>query len=47
VVDDEESILELLRYNLEKEGYSVLSVQDGAEAIEMAKREKPISSFWT
>lgn len=41
VVDDEESILELLRYNLEKEGYSVLSVQDGAEAIEMAKREKP------
>ena len=41
VVDDEESILELLRYNLEKEGYSVLSVRDGAEALEVAKREKP------
>lgn len=41
VVDDEESILELLRYNLEKEGYEILLARDGAEALEAAQREKP------
>ncbi|HHY92931.1 MAG TPA: response regulator, partial [Firmicutes bacterium] len=41
VVDDEENILELVRYNLEKEGYGVLLARDGAEALEVAQREKP------
>jgi phosphate regulon transcriptional regulator PhoB len=41
VVDDEENILELVRYNLEKEGYEVLLARDGAEALEVAQREKP------
>ncbi|RMG21955.1 MAG: DNA-binding response regulator [Bacteroidetes bacterium] len=41
IVDDEEDILDLLEYNLEKEGYQVLRAMDGEEAIEIAKREKP------
>ncbi|MDH5476498.1 MAG: response regulator transcription factor [Cyclobacteriaceae bacterium] len=41
VVDDEQSILELLTYNLEKEGYEVKSASDGFEAVEVAKDFKP------
>ncbi len=33
LVDDEEDILELLRYNLEREGYRVLTARNGAEAL--------------
>lgn len=41
VVDDEEAILELLRYNLEKEGYSVETATDGLKAVEVAKKFLP------
>jgi len=41
VVDDEEPILELLRYNLEKSGYEVKTALDGAKAIEIAKKFVP------
>jgi two-component system alkaline phosphatase synthesis response regulator PhoP len=41
VVDDESNILELIRYNLEKEGYGVLAATDGNAALEMARRERP------
>jgi two-component system alkaline phosphatase synthesis response regulator PhoP len=41
VVDDEEPILELLRYNLEKGGYEVKTASDGAKAVEIAKRFLP------
>ncbi|MFZ5596367.1 MAG: response regulator [Bacillota bacterium] len=41
VVDDEQNILELIRYNLEKEGYSVLTASSGEKALEVARREKP------
>lgn len=37
VVDDEEAILELLRYNLEKEGYSVETAEDGVKAVGIAR----------
>jgi two-component system alkaline phosphatase synthesis response regulator PhoP len=37
VVDDEADILELLKYNLKKEGYDVKAVSDGGEAVEIAK----------
>lgn len=37
VVDDEADIVELLTYNLEKEGYLVASASDGKKAIEVAK----------
>lgn len=41
VVDDEEPILELLKYNLEKSGYDVKTAGDGAKAVEVAKKFLP------
>jgi two-component system alkaline phosphatase synthesis response regulator PhoP len=41
VVDDEEPILELLKYNLEKSGYEVRTAIDGMKAIEIAKKFIP------
>lgn len=41
VVDDEESIMDLLVYNLEKEGYNTLKAYDGLAAVEMAIKERP------
>jgi two-component system alkaline phosphatase synthesis response regulator PhoP len=40
VVDDEESIVELIRYNLEKEGYSVATAADG-DAAQKAVHDEP------
>lgn len=36
VVDDEKDIVEILKYNLEKEGYKVLTARDGRKALEQA-----------
>jgi two-component system phosphate regulon response regulator PhoB len=41
VVEDEPDIRELLRYNLEGSGFSVIEAGDGASALALAKREKP------
>jgi two-component system, OmpR family, alkaline phosphatase synthesis response regulator PhoP len=41
VVDDEEPILELLKYNLEKQGYDVRTANEGAEGVEIAKKFHP------
>lgn len=41
VVDDEEPILELLKYNLEKSGYEVKTAIDGVKAVDIAKRFIP------
>lgn len=41
VVDDEEDILELLQYNLTKEGYVVQTASDGKKAVEIAKSFMP------
>ena len=41
VVEDEPTLLEMLRYNLSKEGYQVLTAADGLQAIEAATRERP------
>src|SRR5690606_620875 len=41
VVDDEKPILELLRYNLEKNGYEVKTATDGFEALEIAGKFTP------
>ena len=40
-VDDEEDILELLRYNLAKEGYRVTCVASGEEAVKAGKAILP------
>jgi two-component system alkaline phosphatase synthesis response regulator PhoP len=41
VVDDEEDLLELIRYNLSKEGYRVTCVETGEEALQHADSERP------
>jgi two-component system phosphate regulon response regulator PhoB len=40
-VDDEEDILELLRFNLTKEGFAVIGAASGEEALKFARAEKP------
>lgn len=39
LVDDEEDILEMLTYNLEKEDFSVTSVTNGEAALELSQEE--------
>ena len=39
VVDDEKSIMELLVFNLQKEGYNTFEAYDGVSAVEMAINE--------
>jgi len=41
VADDEPDILEIIRYNLEKEGYKVHTASNGQQAIEIAKQVHP------
>ncbi|MBT9253697.1 MAG: response regulator transcription factor [Brockia lithotrophica] len=41
VVDDEPSIVTLLKFNLEREGYRVLTGGEGREAIKIVERERP------
>ncbi len=41
VVDDEESLLELMRAILEIEGYEVITVDNGKKAVEKLKTVKP------
>jgi two-component system alkaline phosphatase synthesis response regulator PhoP len=41
VVDDEEDILDLLKYNLEKEGYTTQVAVNGMEGVEIAKKFVP------
>jgi DNA-binding response OmpR family regulator len=38
IVDDEADILEMLKYNLQKEGYTVLTAKNGTRALEEVKR---------
>ncbi len=41
VVDDEEDILELLRYNLSREGYQVSCTTSGEKTLKLVKTETP------
>ena len=41
VVDDEDDILELARYNLAREGYDVACVDTGEKAVDYAASDKP------
>lgn len=41
LVDDEPDILEIVRYNLTSEGYTVETAENGIEAIALAKKVKP------
>lgn len=41
VVDDEESIVKLVSFNLNKEGFQTVAARDGNEAWEIIQRDKP------
>lgn len=41
VVDDEQDLLDLIEYNLKKEGFDVLKAEDGKEGIKMARKHSP------
>lgn len=41
VVDDEKDLVELVGYNLEKEGFTVLRALDGEKALEIVRTRKP------
>ncbi|HON19265.1 MAG TPA: response regulator transcription factor [Salinivirgaceae bacterium] len=41
IADDEEDILEFLSYNLRKEGFDVVTAQNGKKAIEVALQYRP------
>ncbi|MDH7498247.1 MAG: response regulator, partial [Syntrophomonadaceae bacterium] len=41
VVDDEESLVKLIAHNLQREGYEVIPVRDGLEALARARSEAP------
>lgn len=48
VVEDDQSIAELIRYNLESESYQVLHVESGDELFQKLNREKETSTclYW-
>ena len=41
IADDEPDILEIIQYNLNAEGYEVITAKNGEEAIELAKFQQP------
>ena len=41
VVDDEKPISDIIKFNMAKEGYEVLTAFDGKEALEMFEAEQP------
>ena len=41
IVDDEKTIVDMLVYNLQKEGYNTLEANDGEEAVNIALAKKP------
>lgn len=41
VVDDEKPILDIIKFNLNKEGYEVFTAEDGQEALEKVEEVLP------
>lgn len=41
IIEDEKDIIELVEYNLEREGYHVAAAKSGEEALNLLKTEKP------
>lgn len=41
VVEDDEAIAAMLKYNLKAEGFNVVHTDDGAEAVQMVEEERP------
>ena len=41
LVEDDRTLLDVLKYNLQKDGYNVVTVTDGIQALEIARSQKP------
>lgn len=41
IVEDEPTLLETLKYNLQRQGYEVVTASDGVQALPTARTEKP------
>jgi DNA-binding response OmpR family regulator len=41
LVEDDATLADTIRYNLEREGYSVISAADGVTGLELARRDQP------
>lgn len=41
IVEDDRNLSDTLKYNLRKEGYEVVTAADGAEALDVCRKEKP------
>ncbi len=41
VVEDDKTLLDVLKYNLNKEGYNIITAIDGDQALEAARSQKP------
>lgn len=41
LVDDEQDIIDVIGYNLKREGYKVYTARNGVEALEIARKQKP------
>lgn len=41
VIDDDPSMLKLAKYNLEKEGYDVVTAASGSQGLQVAREENP------
>lgn len=41
IIDDEKPIVEILKYNLEKNGYSTIEAYDGEEGLKLAQEKNP------
>ena len=46
VVEDDKDIIELVRYNLEKDGYQVGATGDGATGLAQLRTTPPDETFW-
>ncbi|MFT6814595.1 MAG: two-component system alkaline phosphatase synthesis response regulator PhoP [Sphingobacteriales bacterium] len=41
IVDDEQDIIELVQYNLQKEGYEIITAPNGRVAVQLAEKHHP------
>ncbi len=41
IVDDDRDVIELLSYLTQKQGFRLVTAEDGREGVELAQREKP------
>lgn len=41
IVEDEANIRELIKFNLIKEGYTIIEAEDGLDCVEYMRKEKP------